>query len=186
MELHRRSLAYVLRAARADAATYRCWWREPGFWVTFSYRLRRWRKRAPLAVRLLAMPLDALCGGLRRAMSDSHLCWQVEIGPGLYLPHASGLIINHRARIGCRVAMFQQVTLGEWREGAPRIRRGTSLFAGAKVFGGIVIGRNAMIGANAVVNRDVPADTVVSAPSCEYREKKNEPRRTPIVVTQEK
>jgi len=185
MALPRRSLAYALRATRADAATYRHWWREPGFVVTLSYRLRRWRKRAPWLLRLLALPIDALCGALRRCVSDSHLCWQVEIGPGLYLPHANGLIVNHRARIGSRVALFQQVTLGEWREGAPRIRRGASLFAGAKAFGDIVIGRNAMIGANAVVNRDVPADTVVSAAACEHRAKKGEPRRTPIVVMQD-
>lgn len=165
MVLRRGSLAYVLRAARADAAKYRTWWREPGFWVTFSYRLRRWRKRTPLVLRLLALPLDVACGALRRLLSDSHLCWQIPIGPGLYLPHANGLILNHRARIGSHVSLFQQVTLGEWREGAPRIRRGASLFAGSKVFGGIVVGRDAMIGANAVVNRDVAADTVVSAPA---------------------
>lgn len=164
-----------MAAARADATTYASWWREPGFWVSFSYRVRRWRKRAARPWRLLALPLDAILGTVRRMLSDSHICWQIEVGPGLYLPHANGLIFNHRARIGSRVAIFQQVTLGEWRGGAPRIRAGASLFAGAKVFGGIVVGRNVLIGANAVVSRDVPDESTVAAPACETRPK-SQPR----------
>jgi serine O-acetyltransferase len=80
----------------------------------------------------------------------------------LYLPHPQGVILNSKAVIENNVAIFQQVTLGEWHKHAPTIKANTAIFAGAKLFGQITIGENCKIGANAVVNTDVHPNTSVS------------------------
>jgi serine O-acetyltransferase len=73
------------------------------------------------------------------------------------MPHANGVIINERVRMGSNVRIFQHVTIGEWRGGAPSIGDGCSLYGGAKIFGPIEIGVHARIGPNCVVSDDVPA-----------------------------
>lgn len=86
----------------------------------------------------------------------------MSIGGGLFLPHPQGIFLNSKAVIEENVAIFQQVTLGEWRNHAPIVKRNTAIYAGAKLFGEITIGENCKIGANAVVNADVPANSSVS------------------------
>lgn len=109
------------------------------------------------------LPFDVLLGVIRSSLSDTVLPSCVPIGAGLYLPHPTGIIINHQARIGSNVALFQQVTIGEWHGKAPEIGDECALFAGAKVFGGISIGRNCKLGANVVVSECVPNNSSVSA-----------------------
>lgn len=92
---------------------------------------------------------------------------QTRIGPGLYLPHAGGIVIGSR-EVGSNVTIFQGVTLGassldlNFEPGKrPRIADEVVISAGAKVLGGIDIGESAIIGANAVVLQDVPPGDVV-------------------------
>lgn len=83
------------------------------------------------------------------------------------MPHPYGIIIHSKSRIGDRVVIMQQVTIGTRDRGvdeAPEIGDDVYVGAGAKVLGGIRVGRGAIIGANAVVTRNVPAGaTVVGA-----------------------
>jgi serine acetyltransferase len=83
------------------------------------------------------------------------------------MPHPFGIVIHSKARIGDRVVVMQQVTIGGHTPGlneAPEIGDDVYVGAGAKVLGSIRVGRGAIIGANAVVTRDVPAGaTVVGA-----------------------
>lgn len=85
----------------------------------------------------------------------------------VYMPHPYGIIIHSRTRIGQRVVIMQQVTLGGRQLGvneAPIIEDDVYIGAGAKVLGLVRIGRGAVVGANAVVTRDVPPGaTVVGA-----------------------
>jgi len=134
---------------------------HPGFLVSLSYRLRRLRKYGVWYFQLL-LPIDLLFGLIKRVLSDTTIPSCVPIGPGLYLPHPNGIIINHKANLGCNVTIFQQVTLGEWHGAAPVISDQCALYAGAKVFGGVLIGRNCKIGANSVVNRNILDNTSVS------------------------
>lgn len=82
-----------------------------------------------------------------------------EIGPGLTLPHPTSLVVGEGARIGRRVTLYQNVTLGR-RDAAsadyPTVGDGAVVYAGAVLIGSVKIGAAATIAANAVVNRDVP------------------------------
>lgn len=64
--------------------------------------------------------------------------------------------------IGSDVSIFHQVTIGEWRSGAPLIGNNCSIFGGAKVIGGLFIGDNSIVGANVVVWESVPKNSTVS------------------------
>lgn len=85
----------------------------------------------------------------------------------VYLPHPYGIVIHSHTKIGQRVTIMQQVTLGGRRLGineAPVIEDDVYIGAGAKVLGHVRVGRHAVIGANAVVTRDVaPYTTIVGA-----------------------
>lgn len=143
---------------RADKARYGTW-RHAGFWVTFCYRIRRLRKFGGLPWKLL-LPLDIALELSRLLISDTKIPSNMDVGPGLYLPHPTGVVINDSAVIGAEVDLFQQVTLGEWHGKAPVLDDGCKLFAGARAFGDVHIGKDAKIGANTVIQRDVPADHV--------------------------
>jgi serine O-acetyltransferase len=66
------------------------------------------------------------------------------IGRGIFLDHATGLVVGETAVIEDDVSILHDVTLGgTGKEGAdrhPKIRRGVMLGAGAKIIGNIEIG----------------------------------------------
>lgn len=85
----------------------------------------------------------------------------------IIMPHPYGIIIHSKARIGQRVVIMQQVTIGGRNLGineAPIIEDDVYIGAGARILGNVRVGHNAVIGANAVVTKDVPPGaTVVGA-----------------------
>ncbi|HKC27620.1 MAG TPA: serine O-acetyltransferase [Jatrophihabitans sp.] len=90
------------------------------------------------------------------------------IGPGLFLPHSSGVVIGPDVVIGARARIYQGVTLGEpvhvggGRWTAPRVGDDVVIGAHAVVLGAVTIGDGATIGANSVVTADVAPRTVVA------------------------
>lgn len=78
------------------------------------------------------------------------------------MPHPVGIVIGEGVRIGERVSIYQNVTLGgarvgDWQAGNyPEVGDDTTIFAGAVIVGAVKIGRHAVIAANAVVTKDVP------------------------------
>ncbi|RLQ87737.1 serine O-acetyltransferase [Notoacmeibacter ruber] len=89
-----------------------------------------------------------------------------EIGRGVFLDHASGIVIGETARIGDDVSILQGVTLGgtgkENGDRHPKIDHGVLIGAGAKVLGNIEIGHCSKVAAGSVVLRPVPPNTVVA------------------------
>lgn len=89
-----------------------------------------------------------------------------RIGPGLYLPHYGGIVVNRRCVIGANCNLSHQVTIGIANRGAhkgcPVIGDRVYIGPGAKIFGCLTIGDDSAIGANAVVTRDVPANAVAA------------------------
>ncbi len=84
----------------------------------------------------------------------------VHIGSGVFIDHATSIVIGETARVGDDVSMLQGVTLGgtgkEFTDRHPKIGRGVLLGAGAKVLGNITIGNEARVGSGSVVLQNVP------------------------------
>lgn len=89
-----------------------------------------------------------------------------RIGRGLFLDHATGLVVGSTAVIEDDVSLLQDVTLGgtgkERGDRHPKIRRGVLIGAGAKVLGNIEVGRCARIAAGSVVLKSVPNNVTVA------------------------
>ncbi len=87
-------------------------------------------------------------------------------GSGVFLDHATGLVVGETAVVGNDVSLLQDVTLGgtgkEAGDRHPKIGRGVLIGAGAKVLGNITVGENARIAAGSVVLRDVAAHVTVA------------------------
>jgi serine O-acetyltransferase len=90
------------------------------------------------------------------AITGAEIPLGTRIGGGLLLPHPNGIVIHSDAIIGPNCLIFQQVTVGAGKQGAPRIGGHVDIGAGAKILGPISIGEHSKIGANAVVLNDVP------------------------------
>lgn len=82
------------------------------------------------------------------------------IGSGVFMDHATGIVIGETARVADDVSMLHGVTLGGtgkvFTDRHPKIERGVLLGAGAKVLGAIVVGEEARVGSGSVVLSDVP------------------------------
>ncbi len=88
------------------------------------------------------------------------------IGKGVFLDHATGLVVGETARIGDDVSILQGVTLGgtgkENGDRHPKIGNGVLIGAGAKILGNIEIGHCSKVAAGSVVLRPVPPNKVVA------------------------
>lgn len=89
-----------------------------------------------------------------------------QIGKGIFLDHATGLVVGATAVIEDGVSMLHSVTLGgtgkERGDRHPKIRRGVLIGAGAKIIGNIEVGHCARIAAGSVVLHPVPHNTTVA------------------------
>jgi serine O-acetyltransferase len=91
---------------------------------------------------------------------------QAQIGKGIFLDHATGLVVGATAAIEDGVSMLHSVTLGgtgkERGDRHPKIRRGVLIGAGAKIIGNIEVGHCARIAAGSVVLHSVPHNVTVA------------------------
>lgn len=89
-----------------------------------------------------------------------------KIGRGIFLDHATGLVVGETAVIDDDVSILHGVTLGgtgkEHEDRHPKIRRGVMIGAGAKILGNIEVGHCARIAAGSVVLKSVPHNMTVA------------------------
>jgi serine O-acetyltransferase len=89
-----------------------------------------------------------------------------RIGRGIFLDHATGLVVGETAAIDDDVSLLHDVTLGgtgnEVGDRHPKIRHGVMIGAGAKILGNIEIGHCARIAAGSVVLKSVPNNKTVA------------------------
>ena len=89
-----------------------------------------------------------------------------RIGRGIFLDHATGLVVGETAVIEDDVSILHGVTLGgtgkEDGDRHPKIRHGVLIGAGAKILGNIEVGHCARIAAGSVVLKPVPHNTTVA------------------------
>jgi serine O-acetyltransferase len=89
-----------------------------------------------------------------------------RFGKGIFLDHATGLVVGSTAVIEDDVSMLHGVTLGgtgkERADRHPKIRHGVLIGAGAKILGNIEVGHCARIAAGSVVLSPVPHNRTVA------------------------
>ena len=89
-----------------------------------------------------------------------------KIGRGIFLDHATGLVVGETAAIDDDVSILHDVTLGgtgkEHEDRHPKIRRGVMIGAGAKILGNIEVGHCSRIAAGSVVIKSVPNNVTVA------------------------
>jgi serine O-acetyltransferase len=89
-----------------------------------------------------------------------------RMGRGIFLDHATGLVVGETAVVEDDVSILHDVTLGGTgksnEDRHPKIRRGVMIGAGAKILGNIEIGHCARIAAGSVVIKPVPNNVTVA------------------------
>ncbi len=137
----------------------RCFFGRSGFQAVVFYRLS-------VALGGKSIPgrvLGRFFARLNTFMTGCDIDRLSVIGPGLKLPHPSGIVIGPCV-IGRNAMILQHTTIGlrhfsddELDPGNfPVIGDNVVLSAGAVILGSVRIGDNAAVGANAVVLSDVP------------------------------
>ena len=104
--------------------------------------------------------------------SRASAVFQVDINPGakfgkgVFLDHATGLVVGETAVIEDDVSILQGVTLGGTGKTAgdrhPKIRDGVLIGSGAKILGNIEIGHCTKVAAGSVVLKSVPNNKTVA------------------------
>lgn len=104
--------------------------------------------------------------------SRSSQIFQTDINPaapfgkGIFLDHATGLVVGETASVGDDVSILHSVTLGgtgkETGDRHPKIASGVLLGAGAKVLGNIQVGKCSRIAAGSLVVKSVPDNVTVA------------------------
>lgn len=135
-----------------------------GFKVLQLYRVANyyWYNNEPLLARLLqSMTSDVFSVDIHPA---------AQLSGGIFIDHATGIVIGETARIEKNVSILQNVTLGgtgkDSEDRHPKICEGVLIGAGATILGNIKIGKNSRIGAGSMVLKEVPENvTVVGIPA---------------------
>ncbi len=93
-----------------------------------------------------------------------------RLGCGIFLDHATSLVIGETSIVEDHVSILHEVTLGGTGKSSgerhPIVRSGVMIGAGSKILGRVEIGQGAKIGAGSVVLDDVaPHKTVAGVPA---------------------
>jgi serine O-acetyltransferase len=143
-------------AARSTVEIILCY---SGLHAVWAHRVSRWLWQHDL--KLVART----CSALARWLTGVEIHPGAQIGPGLFIDHAAGVVIGETAEVGADVTLYQGVTLGGTTLGRgkrhPTVGNRVTIGAGAKILGPIPIGDDSRIGANAVVVKPVPPNSVV-------------------------
>jgi serine O-acetyltransferase len=131
-----------------------------GFHAIQTHRLAHWlwkRGRKDFALYLQSRSSSVFQTDINPA---------ARIGKGVFLDHATGLVVGETAVIEDDVSILHGVTLGGTGKAGgdrhPKIRRGVLIGAGAKILGNIEIGHCSKVAAGSVVLSPVPHNKTVA------------------------
>jgi serine O-acetyltransferase len=131
----------------------------PGVHALWGHRISHWLWQQDY--RFLARA----CSALTRTLTGVDIHPAAVLGSGLFIDHATGVVIGETAEVGTDVTLYQGVTLGgtnlDRGKRHPTVGNRVTIGAGAKILGAITIGDDSRIGANAVVVQLVPPNSVV-------------------------
>jgi serine O-acetyltransferase len=155
--------ADVLAVLDRDPACYRVL--EPvlffkGFHALQCHRLAHWlhrQGRRDFALYLQSRSSEVFQTDINPA---------AKIGKGVFLDHATGLVVGETAVVEDNVSILHSVTLGgTGKQGGdrhPKIRKGVLIGAGAKILGNIEIGQCSRVAAGSVVLQSVERNKTVA------------------------
>lgn len=144
---------YRYQGARGIAGFLRVYFRKPGFHYVFWMRLTHWLS----AHRVLAIPyfLSSWRRGRLQIKYGITIPHTTQIGPGLFIGHFGGIVVNEDAIIGSNCNLSHGVTIGQKNrghfKGCPRIGDSVYVGPGAVIIGSVSIGSDVAIGASAVL-----------------------------------
>jgi serine O-acetyltransferase len=156
----RADLSAILDRDPACHSTVQAFLFFKGFHALQGYRIAHWlftNNRAPLAYFVQSRVSELFAVDIHPG---------ARIGRGIFMDHATGIVIGETAVVEDDVSMLHGVTLGgtgkEHEDRHPKIRRGVLLGAGAKVLGNIEVGENSRVAAGSVVLKAVPPNCTVA------------------------
>ncbi|GLC36489.1 hypothetical protein PLESTB_000153800 [Pleodorina starrii] len=129
-----------------------------GFQAVQSYRVAHWlwqKGRKALALALQSRISEVFHVDIHPA---------AQLGRGIMIDHATGVVIGETAVVGDNVSMLHHVTLGGSGTSRgvrhPTIGHGVLLGAGVTVLGPVTVGAGSKVGAGSVVVTDIPCHAV--------------------------
>ena len=147
------AVAFLRQMLAGDAFRYNVWMRTCQYartirWLRFTLYPLAWYMHRRLSWKLgILIPAST------------------KIGPGFYIGHFGGIVVNRRSIIGKNCNISHGVTIGAANrgpyEGCPTLGDNVFIGPGAVILGKVKIGDGAAVGANSVVIRDVPEGAVV-------------------------
>ncbi len=155
----RRDVEAIQQRDPAARGTFETVLTYPGLHAVWGYRVAHglWVRNHKFAARLTS--------AFVRGVTAVDIHPGATLGPGLFIDHATGVVIGETAEVGEDVTIYHGVTLGgtslEDTKRHPTIGDRVTIGSGAKVLGAIHVGDGARIGSNAVVVKDVPENSVV-------------------------
>ena len=160
VETIRRDIRVVFErdpAARSVLEVLLCY---PGLHAIWGHRLAHWlwnEGRRDFALYLQSRSSSVF-------QTDIHPA--SRMGKGVFIDHATGLVVGETAVIEDDVSILHGVTLGGTGKAGgdrhPKIRHGVLIGAGAKILGNIEVGHCAKVAAGSVVLAPVPHNKTVA------------------------
>jgi serine O-acetyltransferase len=131
-----------------------------GFHAIQCHRLAQWCKvngRSDFALYLQSRSSEVFQTDINPSM---------KMGKGIFIDHATGVVIGETVTIGDNVSILHNVTLGgtgkDKGDRHPKIGCGVLIGAGAKILGNVKIGDCSRIAAGSLVLKDVPSNVTVA------------------------
>lgn len=137
--------------------------REPGFRYSCWMRIADYLSHHAFLVALYYVArLQRHHLEIKYGIALSH---RTKIGPGLFIGHFGGIVVNEHAVIGGNCNLSHGVTIGQKNRGRfkgyPTIGDAVYIGPGVSIIGSVSVGSNVAIGANAVVVDHVKDNEVV-------------------------
>lgn len=163
-----RYYATAYSGVRSARNRLRLWLFNPEFRCVASFRLRQAAQSLYRRNRLLGLLPLGLSVMLRHrvlTVRHVHLSRGAEIGPGLYIMHAYGIMVGP-SPIGDNCVLHQNVTIGDrvaaGDNSVPRLGNNVWVGPGATITGDITIGDNVTVSAGTVMSKSVPDGCLVA------------------------
>lgn len=151
----------------------------PGLLAIVSHRIAHelYALKVPILPRIMSEWTHAQTG------VDIHP--GADIGRGLFIDHATGVVIGETAHIGDQVKIYQGVTLGaksfpldkhgnpiKHVQRHPTVEDHVIIYANSTILGNITLGTHSVIGGNVFLMEDVPPHSMVTAKHAELKIRK--------------